>query len=114
MRRIYRHGDVNLIEVSREQFETAKRTGRVLPPCSTYALARGEATGSVHALSVEDAHTMELLECDGRLWLRLEDPGTLTHTSDHAPLTIEPKHYVQVPEREVDYFADAVVRKVVD
>ena len=111
---IYRHGDVNLVEVSAEAFEAAKARGTRVAHDGRYVLARGEATGSVHALSVETPEGMELVQDGETLWLRLSSPGTLTHTSDHETLEITPRHYVQVPERELDHFADSVIRKVVD
>lgn len=112
---VYRHGDVNLVEVSAMEFAAAKRRGQVLPPTSRHILAKGEATGSVHELSVPTVGDMELVQDGETLWLKLMAPGTLTHTSDHETLReIAPRIYRQVPEREVDHFADSVIRRVVD
>ena len=111
---VYRHGDVGLVEVSAGDFAKAKRRGRVIAHDGRYVLARGEATGSVHALAVATPDAMELVLDGQTLWLRLMGTGTLTHTSDHEPLTVAPRHYVQVPERELDHFADSVMRLVVD
>lgn len=110
---IYRHGDVNLVEVSELEYQAAKTRGQVLPKASAHILARGEATNSVHLLTVEHENQMELVQDGDTLWLVLTAPGTLTHTSDHEPLTIAPKWYRQVPEREMDWFGN-VVRRVVD
>ncbi len=110
--KIYRHGDVNLVEVTDSEFKAAKKRGQIVKHNGKYILARGEATGSVHELSCPD---MELVQDGETLWLRLGNSGTLTHTSDHETLKeIEPRIYRQLPEREVDHFADSVVRKVVD
>ena len=111
--RVYRHGDVTIVEVSEEAYQAAKARGQVAPEAASYVLARGEATGSVHALAVEQPDQLEIVQEGETLWLRLMTEGRLTHTSDHEPLTIAPGRYRQVPERERDWFADAV-RRVVD
>ena len=111
---VYRHGDVNLVEVSATAFAAAQRRGQTLPQTGRHILARGEATGSVHELSVASPDQLELVQDGETLWLKLTGPGTLTHTSDHETLIVKPRHYVQTPEREVDHFSDSVVRKVVD
>ena len=108
---IYRHGDVNLIRISKRKFKAMKKSGVPVPHKGKHVLARGEATGSVHELSCSD---MELVENEGVLYLRIGANATLTHTSDHETLVVEPEYYVQVPEREVDHYQNSVVRKVVD
>lgn len=114
-RHIYRHGDVNLVEVSPQEFAQAKKRGRQVSHQGRVILARGEATGSVHELSVTSPEQMELVQDGDTLWLRLSSSGTLTHTSDHATLTeIAPTTYRQLPEREMDHFAESVIRRVVD
>jgi len=107
----YRHGDVNLIRVSRERFEQMRASGTPVSHDGKFILARGEATGSVHEIACAD---MELIDNDGTLFLRIGQPATITHTSDHDTIVAEPDYYVQVPEREVDHFGDSIVRKVVD
>ena len=107
----YRHGDVNLISISKERFEAAKRAGMAIEHSGRHILARGEATGSVHELSCAD---MDLVLNGETLFLRLNEEGKLTHTSDHETLIVEPDYFVQVPEREVDHYQHSVIRKVVD
>lgn len=102
----YRHGDVNLHEVS-EIKGTLKAKGK-------YILARGEATGSVHEISTVNPDNLEIYEHEGTIFVKVSAPAELTHTSDHETLTIEPGIYKQVPEREVDHFADSITRQVVD
>ena len=115
MRRVIRHGDVNLVPVSLAAFQQAAARGQRVAHQGTVVLARGEATGSVHELSVAEPDQLELVQDGDTLWLRLTSVGTLTHTSDHATLTdIPPVTYRQVPERELNHFANSVVRRVVD
>ena len=111
---VYRHGDVNLVEVSARAFAAAKQRGQMVSHDGRHILARGEATGSVHLLTVDDPSQMELVQEGETLWLCLTGTGTLTHTSDHETLTVKPRHYVQVPERECDHFGESVVRVVRD
>ena len=111
MKKVFRHGDVNLIQVSKEQFNKAKQTGKAVKHNGTYVLAKGEATGSVHEITCPD---MELILEGDSLWLRIGSPAKITHTSDHETITAEPDYYVQVPEREVNHFGESVIRKVVD
>ena len=102
----YRHGDVNLIRIDAPPEglkEIKKENGR-------YILARGEATGSVHKIIGD----FEVYEREGTIFLKVETPCEVTHTSDHETIVIEPGWYIQKPEREIDYFGDAVERKVSD
>jgi hypothetical protein len=101
-RRIYRHGDVNLIEIEKPE-------GKKIKSSRGYILARGEVTGSIHKLE----GNVDVYENEGRVTLELLEDSPLTHTRDHEPLTIESGTYRQVPEREVDHFA-SVERKVTD
>lgn len=104
--KIYRHGDVNLHE--------AMEVKGVLKAEGKYILARGEATGSVHEISTANPNDLEIYEYEGTILLKLSAPAELTHTSDHETLTIEPGIYKQVPERELDHFADSIARNVTD
>lgn len=104
----YRHGDVNLHEVKAVLGEKVTHNGK-------WILAHGEATGSVHVISTPNKDGFEVYQNeDGTVYLRVLEEATVTHTTDHEPITIAPGIYKQVQEREVDHFADSVVRKVVD
>jgi len=105
MQNVYRHGDVNLIRVK------AIPDGKIIQHKGKHVLAEGEATNSVHELTCDD---MQLTDVNGTLYLKLDITATLTHTHDHDTLKIEPGMYVQVPERELDHFADSIQRQVVD
>lgn len=104
----YRHGDVNLFEVDEIFGEIVKHDGK-------YILARGEATGSVHELSVEKiANLLIKKDKNGYMQFELLEDGKLIHTHDHEILTIKIGKYVQIPERELDHFSNSVARNVVD
>jgi len=111
---MFRHGDVNLHEISEEKWQEIKRTGKRIDHSGKVILARGEATGSVHELSVSNPAHLEVYEKDGLTYLKVLEIAPLTHTHDHETLKVLPKPYVQVPEREVDHFQDSITRKVVD
>lgn len=103
-----RNGDVNLIPVSETKGEIVEHKGE-------FVLARGEATGSKHLLVVDRPKDLIIRkDSDGRMYFELTAPGKLTHTHDHETTTILPGKYVQIPEREVDHFADSIIRKVID
>jgi 16S rRNA U516 pseudouridylate synthase RsuA-like enzyme len=110
-----RHGDVNLFPVTKAQYESI--TGKKIKHKGKYVLAEGEATNSEHVISVIDPKQMEIKEDDlKRVWIALKNEATVTHTHDHETITTPAKktYYVQIPEREIDHFADNVERKVVD
>ena len=110
-----RHGDVNLHEISEAEYNAL--TGKVLKHNGSYILAEGEATNSVHEIKVKDKKNLEIKQVDiGRVAIAIKnEEATVTHTHDHETI-IAPKKtfYIQVPEREVDHYADSVERKVID
>ena len=109
-----RHGDVNLHEITEKEFNAIQ--GKILEHNGSWILARGEATGSKHVLTVERPQ-MLVIKQDilGRMYFALNGIGTITHTHDHEIITTPKKvFYVQVQEREVDHFSKSIVRKVVD
>lgn len=110
-----RHGDVNLFPVTEEQFNAA--TGKQIKHEGRYVLAEGEATNSEHVIAVVNPKNMQIKEDDlKRVWIALKEEATITHTHDHETITTPAKksYYVQIPEREIDHFADSVERKVID
>jgi len=114
MKNNIRHGDVNLHEITEKQFNEIQ--GKILEHNGSYILARGEATGSVHELSVKEKQNLIIKQdVEGRMYFSLNDIGTITHTSDHETITTPKKKifFVQVPEREIDHFS-GTIRKVID
>ena len=109
-----RNGDVNLHEITEEEFNNI--SGEIIKHDGSFVLARGEATGSEHRITVERPETMIIKkDKEGRMYFALNNMGTITHTYDHETLTTPKKvFYVQVPEREIDHFANGVIRHIVD
>jgi hypothetical protein len=105
-----RSGDVNLHPIENLP------TDAVEVECGgEWVMARGEATGSEHKLIADKPDTLKVFkDSQGRFYFKLNGTAQSTHTSDHATTIVLPGIYTQVPEREVDHFADSVVRKVVD
>lgn len=110
----FRSGDVNLRQITKERFEEIKKTAKSVSHNGEFTLAVGEATGSSHKLIVADQERLLILEENGRFYFQLKESGQMTHTHDHETITALPSYYEQIPEREIDYFGDAVERKVVD
>ena len=110
LRKINRSGDVNLIEIDKlpDNLTEIKHNGE-------YITARGEMTGSVHKLVVDRPQDMKIMkDGNGNTYIQLFAVARHTHTKDHETTFVLPKIYKQVPEREVDHFADSVVRIVKD
>lgn len=110
-----RHGDVNFHSISKKDFE--KATGKIVDHDGSYIVARGEATGSTHVITVKNPSDMIIKETDnGERYIALLKEAIITHTHDHETITTpsEPTYYIQVQEREVDHFANSITRRVVD
>src|SRR3990167_3623879 len=103
-----RSGDVNLHEVKEAR-------GKVLEHNGSWILARGEATGAVHTLIMDNPDDLIVQQDDNEdMFFTLKAEGRITHTTDHATVTAPARIYRQVPEREIDWFGDSVERKVQD
>lgn len=77
-------------------------------------LALGEQTGHKHIISVPNVEDMTIYRlADGGWIVDLRGMATVTH-EEHGSITIAPGLYRVGKEREVDHFADSVVRQVVD
>ena len=109
-----RNGDVNLHPISAKEQAIVRKSGQVIYTGNSYVMATGEVTGSKHEITLPGSKQLIVREYEGKLYYEVLVAGELTHTHDHETTTIEPDFYVQVPEREVDHFANSVVRKVVD
>lgn len=110
-----RHGDVNLHPITQEHYLAL--SGEVKKHAGHFIIARGEATGSTHEVHVADINNLEVKELQsGRLALAIRnEAATVTHTHDHETIELPAQtYYVQVPEREIDWFAEGVTRNVID
>lgn len=109
--RFRRSGDVNLHEIK----SLPKGLKEIKFNGTEWVMARGEATGSKHCLVVDRPETLKVYQDEqGRFYFKLDAEAKSTHTHDHETTIVLPGIYTQVGEREIDHFADSVVRKVID
>lgn len=105
VRNQYRQGDVLLTPV-----DAIPSTAKVLSSAKKrVVLAEGEATGHCHAIDF-GSRQMQVLTDGQQMYLRVNDPVSLTH-QEHAAATIEPGDYMVV--RQVEVWLDEV-RQVAD
>jgi len=98
----YRHGDLFYKQVDSlkgEQIFEGKR----------FTLAEGEATGHHHIIT---APKVIITDDNGQRYMALSSKGTLAHP-EHGAVVIEPGIYIEIREREHDYFLNET-RRVVD
>lgn len=98
----YRHGDLFYKRVESIKGEKTFEGER-------FTLAEGEATGHHHVLT---APKIEIYDDGGQRYVNLASTGTLTHP-EHGVITVEPGTYIEIREREFDYF-QGEMRRVVD
>ena len=105
---MYKHqGDLTFIPFK------GKLTGKREKHTGSVIVGWGEATGHHHTVSVMDVADMEVVKVADGFILRLKSEGTVTH-QEHKSLTLAPGLYRVGHEREVDHFANSVIRKVID
>lgn len=97
----YRHGDLFYKRV--DEFK-----GDVVFEGKEFRLAEGEATGHHHVIKGK----VKLYDDNGQRYMELAKTGVLTHP-EHGEITMEPGIYIEIREREFDYFQNEI-RKVVD
>lgn len=105
MKKLLRHGDVPLLEVTKVEGKVVKHNG-------SQVIAWGEKTGHNHTISVENLDDMEVRETSNGFILVLKAEGKLTHP-EHKTLIIPPGTYRSFHEREHDYFQKST-RRVLD
>lgn len=107
MKKLFRHGDIPVYEVSEVTGEKVKHEG-------SFILAEGETTGHNHVISVPSVDDMEIFSTpEGGYYMRLKTEASLVHP-EHKELIIPAGTYYVGKEREVDHFAGSVTRKVID
>lgn len=109
-----RNGDVNLHPISKKDFDSFR--GAIIKHNGSYVLAKGEATGSIHKITVMDPIKMIIKQNKLKeTMIAVLQQAEITHTYDHERLyTPEIMYYRQVQEREVDHFANSITKKVID
>lgn len=109
-----RHGDLNFYEISKEEFEALKTKGEKIEHDVQIVLQHGETTGHRHVLTLPKKDVIDIVKLpDGGWAFKLEGEAEITH-EDHKKLTFKPTYYHMTRERELDHFAESVVRQVID
>lgn len=102
---IYRHGDLLIKEIN----EIPKKAKKVSSG-KLNKLALGEVTGHSHKL--ETITVVDVFELDGVKYFNAPNGASLSH-EEHNTLTLDPKTYQVLTEREYDYFLEEQ-REVLD
>ena len=98
----FRHGDIAYRKV-------AEVKGEKVFEGKEFILAEGEATGHHHRIK---GPKIRLYNDNGTRYLDAPRGGVLTHP-EHKEITVEPGIYIEIREREFDYFQNDI-RRVVD
>lgn len=107
-KKFIRHGDVGLYRITKEEYQLIQ--GKVISNQKKFSIKEGEATGHNHVITADE---MELkLMPDMTYALKIGD-AIITH-EDHKQLDIPGGYYRQIDEREIDWFAEGIEKKVVD
>ena len=105
MEKIYRHGDVLLVDVGSMEVK-----GEVKTYNGEFVVAEGEHTGHAHRLR---GNNIKVVMSDGMAkYLILSDTCQLLH-EEHNQLQVAPSTYEIIIENEYDYFEEEI-RKVRD
>lgn len=102
MRKMYRQGDVLVVEVSEvpEDKKSVKRQeGRLV-------LAEGEATGHAHAIRSQNA---KMYAAVAGMFLVLKKAAELVH-EEHGKIDLPPGNYQVIRQREYDPIQERLVR----
>lgn len=91
-----------------------KKNGLKTNHNGSLVIALGEHSGHKHVLTVANPNDMQAWkQLEGGWIITLKTEAQLTH-NQHGPLTIMPGTYRVGQEREVDWFAEGIERKVID
>ena len=111
--KFYRHGDVNLHQISKKEHAEVVKNGKTIYSGNSFAMAEGEVTNSKHYLTTETPSGITVREFGEKRYIEIESPSKASHTHDHATIDVDPGYYVQIPERELDNWS-LLVRQVKD
>ena len=106
-----RHGDINLYPITKTEYDAIQ--GEKIKHNGNFVIQEGETTGHKHVLTVDKVDFMEIKKMPNGLYAFISKGGVLKH-EDHKILEVAPTYYKEVREREIDWFAEGVVRRVVD
>lgn len=99
-------GDITFTPITKFEGKKEKHSG-------SYIVGYGEATGHHHMVKVVNPNDLEIVKVSDGYIMRLKSEGIVEH-QEHKPIKLAPGIYRIGHEREVDYFADGVIRAVID
>lgn len=102
-----RNGDINFHPIKKIKGKTIKHNGE-------FIVGYGEATGHHHRIKVKNPDNLIIKQdIQGNYYFELLEDGVLTH-EEHKAIPIKKGRYIKTHEREIDWFATGVERKIVD
>ena len=102
-----RHGDICFHPVT-------KIEGKVIKHDGSFVVGLGETTGHKHILTVSRPEDLIIRQdAKGDYYFELLSVGKLTH-EEHKVIEVPAGIYHKFQEEEVDWFAQGIVRKVLD
>lgn len=105
---MFKHqGDITFIPIK------GKLAGEKEKHNGSYIVGYGEATGHHHTVTVARPQDLEIVKVAGGYVFQIKSEAIVTH-QEHKEIRLVPGTYRVGHEREIDYFADAIVRNVVD
>lgn len=96
MKKLYRHGDVDIREIESIPKEAIDLKENIL--------ARGEFTGHNHAVFKKNGNGIAVLEKSGVKYFEIKEPGCYVTHPEHGTKPIEIGKYMIEIEREYDPF----------
>lgn len=99
-------GDISFIPTHETKGKAQKHNG-------SFTLALGEHTGHKHVITVADPNSMEIYQDGATYFITLKTEAQVKH-NQHGTITLAPGVYKMGNEREIDWFAEGVERRVID
>ncbi len=109
-----RHGDINFFPISKKDYSELVKNAKEEKHDGSFVVQLGETTGHRHIATIPDITKMKVHRLpDGGLLMSLDEDAVLTH-EDHKKLVMPVGFYREVREREIDWFAEGLERKIID
>lgn len=99
----YEHGDVTIRKID----TLPENVKAIMAKNGFFVLAEGETTGHMHRIAQRES--VEMMEAQGRVFLRVAQPVDLVH-EEHKTMTIDPGIYEIDRVKEYDPFAEEIRR----
>ena len=106
---MFKHqGDISFTKLSQRP-----TGGKVIAHNGSFILARGEHTGHKHVIATDEPDSMTIERFSDGLAITITKPTTVTH-EQHGAIMLTPGTWQVGNEREIDWFAEGIERKVID